>query len=138
MSTLGFLSDKLDRDQSRLQELNEALLGLQAEAVGRASDFGYGKETLAGFRAILADFAAKLQTEIGNGDLENGSVSPIVARLKECGAKPISDWKEDLAQLQAALQTDAPLSDSLAGVLEELIGILDVQLTKDFSRLYSN
>ena len=138
MSTLGFLSDKLDREQTRLQELNEALLALQAEAVGRAADLGYGKEALVGFRAVLAEFTAKLQREIEDCERENGSLSPIIARLREGGAKPLGDWKEDLAQLQTALQTNAPLPDDLAGVLEELIGILDVQLTKDFSRLYSH
>jgi hypothetical protein len=137
MSILGFLSDKLDREQTVLQELNEALLGLQAEAVGRASDLGYEKETLAALRARLAEFIARLQREIENGERENGSPSPIVARLKENRAKPLGDWKEDLAQLQVALQTDATLPDELAGLVEELIDILDVQLTKDFSRLYS-
>jgi hypothetical protein len=137
MSILGFLSDKLDREQTVLQELNEALLGLQAEAVGRASDLGYDKEALASFRARLAEFISRLQREIEDGERENGSPSPIVARLKENRAKPLGDWKEDFAQLQVALQTDAPLPDDMAGVLEELIDILDVQLTKDFSRLYS-
>ena len=121
-----------------MQELNEALLGLQAEAVGRASDLGYGKETLVRFRAILRISHPSCKREIGDGERESGSLSPIIARLKEGGAKPLGDWKEDLAQLQTALQTDAPLPDDLAGVLEELIGILDVQLTKDFSRLYSH
>src|SRR6266446_10619648 len=131
MSTLGFLSDKLDREQTVLQELNEALLGLQAEAVGRASDLGYDKKALAAFRARLAEFITLLQREIEDGERENGSLSPIVARLKENRTKPLGDWNEDLAQLQAALQTDAPLPDDLAGVLEGLIDILDVQLTKD-------
>ena len=138
MSTLGFLSDKLDREQTVLQALNEALLGLQAEAVGRASDLGYNKEALNGFRRTLAEFIARLQREIDDGQRENGSLSPIVSRLKEGGAKPVGDWKEDLTQLQTALEVDAPLPDDLAEILEELIDILDVQLTKDFSRLYSH
>jgi hypothetical protein len=138
MSTLGFLSDKLDREQTVLQELNEALLGLQAEAVGRASDLGYDKNALQAFRKTLTEFITRLQREVEDGERENGSLSPIVLRLKEGRAKPIGDSKEDLAQLQSALQADAPLPDQLAEVLEELIEVLDVQLTKDFSRLYSH
>jgi hypothetical protein len=137
MSTLGFLSDKLDRDQTILQELNDALLGLQAEAVGRASDLGYSGKQLVESRSKLAEFVKKLLSEIDDGERENAPLSPIVLRLKDDGAKPVGDWKADLSELFAALQTDAPLPDELSEVLEELLGILDVQLTKDFTRLYS-
>ena len=41
MSLLGFMSVKLDKQQTLLERLNEALLMVQSESLGRAADLGF-------------------------------------------------------------------------------------------------
>jgi len=46
MSLLGFMSVKLDKQQILLERLNEALLMVQSESLGRAADLGFNAEQI--------------------------------------------------------------------------------------------
>ena len=75
MSLLGFMSVKLDRQQTLLEGLNEALLIVQSESLGRAADLGFTPEQIAAAKETLRDFVSRLREKLGsnqNDDLNLG------------------------------------------------------------------
>jgi hypothetical protein len=63
------------------------------------------------------------------------AVRALVERVK-AGAKPISDWLEDLTALVASLDADKPVSKEQTTVLDDLVWLIDAGVTEDLYRLY--
>ena len=103
MSTLGFVSGHLEREQQLLRELNSALLAQEAEALGRASDLGFSEEDVSKSRQILGEFVIRLRAALDQ-ETTTTDIQSLVHRIKS-GMKPLEDWREDLDALTNKLQT---------------------------------
>jgi len=135
MSLLGFMSVKLDKQQSLLERLNEALLMVQSESLGRAADLGFTPEQIAAAKETLRDFVNRLRTKLVSNQ-DNEELSVLVARIRE-GQFELNEWLEELARLEMQLAQPAPLPLTAIPTLEGVLAILDEELTAAFNRLYS-
>ena len=136
MSALGFVAGKVDKEQTRLENLSQALLCVQVDTLGRAADLGLSKEDVTAAKAVLRDFVQRLRLKL-TADGQAGELSAIAARLSESD-KPLQDWVTDLKELEARLATEERLPIDSIRVFEGLLSILDQELMEDFSRLYSH
>jgi hypothetical protein len=134
MSTLGFVSGHLEREQQLLRELNSALLALEAEALGRASDLGFSEEATTNSRQILNDFVTRLRAALDQ-ETTPTDIQSLVYRIKS-GMKPLEDWREDLDDLTAILQNTEKLGDEDLPTLENILSLLDSEFAEDLQRLY--
>lgn len=135
MSLMGFMSVKLDKQQTLLERLNEALLMVQSESLGRATDLGFTPEQIAAAKETLRDFINRLRAKLVS-EQDNGELSVLVARIRE-GQFELKEWLEELAQLEALLAQPAPLPLTAIPIMEGVLAILDEELTAAFNRLYS-
>jgi hypothetical protein len=135
MSLLGFMSVKLDRQQTLLEGLNEALLIVQSESLGRAADLGFTPEQIAAAKETLRDFVSRLREKLGSNQNDE-ELSALAARIRESQYE-LNEWLEELAKLETLLAQKAPLPSTAIPMLEGVLAILDEQLTAAFNRLYS-
>lgn len=135
MSLLGFMSVKLDKQQTLLERLNEALLMVQSESLNRAADLGFKPEQIAAAKETLRDFVNRLRTKLVNNQ-DNEELSALVARIRE-GQFELNEWLDELAQLETQLSQAGPLPLTAIPILEGVLAILDEELTAAFNRLYS-
>ncbi len=135
MSLMGFMSVKLDKQQTLLEQLNEALLMVQSESLGRATDLGFTPEQIAAAKTTLREFVNRLRTKLVSNQ-DNGELSVLVARIRE-GQFELKEWLEELARLESQLAQPAPLPSTAIPIMEGVLAILDEELTAAFSRLYS-
>jgi len=135
MSLLGFMSVKLDKQQTLLERLNEALLMVQSESLGRAADLGFTAEQIQAAKDTLRDFVSRLREKLKDNH-DNEELSVLVARIRE-GQFELNEWLDELAQLETQLAQNAPLPSTTIPALESVLAILDEELTAAFNRLYS-
>jgi hypothetical protein len=136
MSTLGFVAGKVDKEQTLLENLSQALLCVQVDTLGRAADLGLTNEDVAAARRTLRDFVERLCLKL-TADCQTGELSALAARLS-AGEKPLEDWVADLRDLETHLAGDQRLPIESIRIFEGLLSILDQELMEDFSRLYSH
>jgi hypothetical protein len=135
MSLLGFMSVKLDKQQTLLERLNEALLMVQSESLGRAADLSFTAEQIQAAKDTLRDFVSRLREKLKDNH-DNEELSVLVARIRE-GQFELNEWLDELAQLETQLAQNAPLPSTAIPALESVLAILDEELTAAFNRLYS-
>lgn len=136
MSVLGFVAGKVDREQTLLERLSQALLCIQVDTLGHAADLGLSKEDIVLAKATLRDFVERLRNKL-TADGQTGELSALAARITD-GEKPLEDWVEDLKKLETHLASEDRLPVDSIHVFERLLSILDQELMEDFSRLYSH
>ena len=134
MSSLGFTSGQLEREQHALHRLNSAAIALQADALGMRSRLGIDDAALGDARATMRDFAVTLRDALA-ADRDELPLRSLIARVK-AGPKPPGDWLEDLTQLVTTLRTDARVSPEQTSVLDDLVRLIDAGVTEDLYRLY--
>ena len=136
MSLLGFMSVKLDKQQILLERLNEALLMVQSESLGRAADLGFNAEQIRAAKETLRDFISRLREKLDK-DKGGEELSVVVTRILE-GQFELNEWLEELAKLETQLAQPAPLPPASIPTLEAVLAILDEELTAAFNQLYSH
>lgn len=143
MSLLASLSGKTAWDEEILGRINDALMQLQVDALGRRADFGYSSKDIESSCQILAEFLDLLRKFlIEAGDhyvlvpktLEESAAKNIVVKLEETG-KPRPDWIEDLDSTLAALRSSNAMLESNWAVLEDVVDVLDEELAEDLREL---
>jgi len=134
MSMLGSVSGHLEREQQLLRELNTALIALEADALGRASEFGLSGEDVSRSRSTLLDFTTRLRSALDE-ELPSVDLQPLIHRLRS-GMKPLEDWREDLDILTAQLRSKDQLKEEVLPILEDVLSLLDSEFTEDLRRLY--
>lgn len=135
MSNLGSIFGHLGREQQLLRELNSALMALEADALGRTSDFGLSEEDVLRSRKKLLNFIVRLLSAL-NQESTSIDMQSLVHRLKS-GIKPIEDWREDLGELVKQLRSGDKLRDNVLPMLEDVLSLLDSEFTEDLKRLYA-
>jgi hypothetical protein len=143
MSVLAALAAKTANDEEFLGKVNDALLQLQLEAAGRATDLGYRGEDLELSRKLLREFLEVLAGVIGRAQRSELSTAGtqaelaaehILTQLDEQG-KPREDWLEDINRTIERLKTGGPIVGNDWALLEQLIDFLDMELAQDLVAL---
>lgn len=135
MNELGSVSGKLQREVEILRELNNALLVVEVDALGRNSDFSFSEEEISKSRCFLLDFATRLCSVLKQQS-PSVDLQPIVNHLKS-GMKPIDDWIEDLESVIQQIQSNKKTKGEMLAILEDILSLLDSQFTEDLQRLYA-
>jgi len=135
MSLLGFMSVKLDKQQTLLERLNEALLMVQSESLGRAADLGFNTGQIHEAKETLRDFVSRLREKLKK-DKGGEELGVLVARILESQYE-LNEWLEELAKLETELAQPALLPPASIPTLEAVLAILDEELTAAFNQLYS-
>ncbi|MFL5384737.1 MAG: hypothetical protein ACJ8GN_19615 [Longimicrobiaceae bacterium] len=134
MSSLGFLSGELDREQRRLAELNSALIDLEAHALGFSEAFELQPQGLDASRSVLLNFAealtAALQASTPDPDLQG------LVEVLRSGSKSDQDWIDDLRMVRAELSRSATTSQEVRGIINAIIGSLDTKFARDLRQMY--
>jgi hypothetical protein len=133
MGELGAISGKLQREIKLLRELNEALLILEVDALGRNSELNISSEDVVKSRKFIIEFAERLCSVLKQGT-PSIDLTPIIHHFKS-GSKPIEDWIEDLEKLVEHLQDNSITPEDVA-IIEDVLSLLDDQFTEDLRRLY--
>jgi len=134
MSEIGSLSGKLQRESELLRDLNDALLILEVDALGRRSEFGFSAKDVSRSRRFIADFAGRLCLALTSKS-SSIDMQPIVNHFKS-STKPIEDWVEDMSQLVLQISNEK-IADKAIPILEDILSLLDDQFTEDLQRLYA-
>ena len=134
MSKLGSLSGNLGRERKLLHDLNNALLTIEANSLGKAKQFGFTKNDINNSRFILQEFTARLR-EVLTQEQISTDLQPLVHRIKS-GIKPLEDWIEDLEIIESKLVNKSPVDEDSLPILEDVLSLLDLEFTEDLRRLY--
>ena len=133
MRDLGAISTKLQREGELLKRLNDALLILEVDALGRISEVDISSEDVIKSRKFILEFAQRLCSVLKQ-EAPSIDLAPIVNHFKS-GMKPVEDWIEDLERLIEHLQNNRVVDDDVV-VIEDILSLLDDQFTEDLRRLY--
>lgn len=134
MSTLGFTSGQLEREQHALHRLNSAAIALQADALGMRARLNIDDETLAQARVTMGEFAETLRQALAT-DRDELSLRALISRVK-AGPKSLDDWLEDLTTIVTTLRDGTRVSIDQTAVLDDLVRLIDAGVTEDLYRLY--
>jgi predicted nucleic acid-binding Zn-ribbon protein len=129
------MSVSIDKQQTLLERLNEALLMVQSESLGRATDLGFTTEQIQAAKETLREFVSRLCEKLKE-NLDNEELSALAARIRESQFE-IKEWLAELARLHEQLAQNGPLPLTAIPTLEGVLSILDEELTAAFNRLYS-
>ena len=133
MRDLGAISTKLQREGELLKRLNDALLTLEVDALGRISELDISSEDVIKSRKFIIEFAQRLCSVLKQ-EAPSIDLAPVVNHFKS-GMKPVEDWIEDLERLIEHLQNNRIVDDDVV-VIEDILSLLDDQFTEDLRRLY--
>lgn len=143
MSSLAALASKATSDEQLLGSINDALLQLQLEAAGKATELGYKKEDVDLSRKVLAEFLSillRVITGAQEGRLlaaksqQEQAAEKILLRLDDQG-KPREDWLEDIMRTTKHLESKQPIDSPDWSLLEQMVDFLDTELARDLVAL---
>lgn len=135
MSDLGTISAKLEREEEHLRILNDALLVLEVDSLGKSDIFDYSNNDIKNSRKIIIDFLNRLIAIMDDGNKVIDFVGLI--EILKADMKPYEDWYEDLAELLAELKDSKKLTEQSMTTIEELLSILEDEFGKDIQKLYA-
>lgn len=135
MSKLGSLAGKAEREQRLLSRLNEAVINLEVAALGKNEEFSLTDDQLRQSRQELAEFVAKLQSELQQNK-STVDLQSLGFRIKT-GMKALEDWQEDLTKLSEQLSRPEPIKLEDLPILEDILSLLDNEFADDLRRLYA-
>ena len=134
MSSLGFMSDKLDRLEGRLEALVGHATAIQADSLGVAGKFGFTAERVAAARAQTADFVEGLIP----GLEDKSNIAPDLLPMLEAIGKtetPPEDWKQDLETLSKDLRAGVALHGRDTATLQQVLDLLRQEVVACSNRL---
>lgn len=135
MSELGSVSVKVWREAKFIEELNDALLVIEANLIGKSLYFDFSEEDVSKSRDFILNFIKDLNLTIKNEELSI-ELHPIVVKIEESN-KPKQDWIEDLEKLSSDISSEN-VSNKDLNILEDIFSLLDNQFTKDLQHLYAH
>jgi len=136
MSSLGCISGKVDREQRLLSRLNEAVIALEADALGKREQFCLSDEDVRQSRETLRDFVERLRKELQSAST-SADFEMLAPRIRS-GMKPVQDWLDDLSSLGAQLRSGNKVKLEDLPTLEEVLSLLDDDFAEDLRRLYQH
>ena len=98
MSTLSGLSSHIDYEGELLQKLNDAVLCVQASALGDLGLLGLSQSDVSKASSILLEFLEKLQKAL-KASSNDPTISMLVENIRHESEKTIEDWESDIEEL---------------------------------------
>jgi hypothetical protein len=135
MSSLGSLAGKAEREQRLLTRLNNAVITLEVDALGKAKDLQVTEQQVQQSRRELGDFIDRLRAELDERQA-SADLRSLAFRIRT-GIKPLQDWQEDLADLSNQLTVPQPIRIEALPILEDVLSLLDTEFTDDLKHLYA-
>jgi hypothetical protein len=135
MSSLGSLAGEAEREQRLLTRLNNAVITLEVDALGKAKDLQVTEQQVQQSRRELADFVDRLRAELDDRQA-SADLRSLAFRIRT-GIKPLQDWQQDLADLSNQLTVPQPIRIEALPILEDVLSLLDTEFTDDLKRLYA-
>jgi hypothetical protein len=123
MSSLGFMSDKLDRLEGRLEALVGDATVIQAESLSLTSKFSFTSERVSQARTQTADFVKSILAGLDTPPAPSSDVAPIVDSIK-ASKTPLEDWKDDLKSLSDHLQAGTSAVDKDIETIRQILDLL--------------
>lgn len=133
MSSLGYFASRLDRQQTRLEKLSEALLLLRAWGLGQLNNLGATDDELRTAQSVASEFIGELLRALQSGEGDEDTKN-IVAKIRD-GRSPDTDWVQDLEEAQRLLGNQRPPTESLMERLREAVGMLRQQVAESSNRI---
>ncbi len=133
MSSLGYFASRLDRQQTRLERLSEALLVLRAWALGELTNLGATEKELQTAQSVASEFINELLGALKSGEGDE-DMKNIVTKIRD-GRSPDTDWMQDLEETQRILGSGRPLTEPLMERLREAVGMLRQQFAEGSNRI---
>lgn len=120
MSTFSYSAGKLDRMESRLEELVHSMMVFHAAKLGVTDKFGFTPADVEKARVSLADFAQQLLDGLGGRPVE-AEFSFLIKDITE-GSRPVSDWQSDLTGLPLRLRQGETITDQQSEAVQKALG----------------
>jgi hypothetical protein len=136
VSKLGSLSGEAERDQRLLSRLNDAVIALQVDALGKSGEFSLSDEVISQSRKTLADFVERFQAELRQ-EGSTADLYPLGFKIRT-GMKPLKDWQQDLAKLSHQLSEPGAIGLEDLPIFEEILSLLDDEFADDLRQLYAH
>jgi len=127
MTKLGAISGKLHREAELLRELNDALLILQAQALGQSSKLNLSPEDAVKSREFLIKFCRQFSSA-----LKQSSSTHLTPSLQQFEDRFVADLEMMVEHLCHDKVTDNDI-----GILESILSCFVDQFATDFRRLLS-
>lgn len=134
MSSLGFMSDKLDRLKGRLESLVGHATAIQADSLGLSAKFGITTQRITQARTQTADFAQGILAGLVSSPATSTDFAPIIDSIKGSDT-PLEDWKEDLMSLSAHLQAGVAANQKDIATLRQVLDLLRREVVACSSRI---
>lgn len=139
MSRLGALANKIDRLETTLHELTEALVRLQVASLERTREFNIDANDIEVDRAKMLSFLSSVSKSLLRDTaffaltLEERTWQAIARGLLSNG-NSADDWHEDLAAVIGSLER-GQLRDVNWSTIQQVLGTLDAGITDDMRRI---
>lgn len=133
MSSLGYFASRLDRQQTRLERLSEALLLLRAWSLGQLNNLGATDEELRTAQSVALEFVGEVLRALQSGEGDEDT-KKIVTKIRD-GRSPDTDWVQDLEEAQRLLASQRPPTEPLMERLREAVGMLRQQVAESSNRI---
>lgn len=133
MSTHSYSAGELDRLESRLDALVQAMVAFDAARLGVAAKFNFTQQDIGKSQETLAEFAGQLQM-----GLAGGAVQPEFSTLLKdilAGSVPVSDWQADLEGLPQLLLAGGVPNDRQLNAIKRAIGFFRQEVAERANRI---
>ena len=137
MSSLGYASGQLEIEQNLLEQLNRALVAVQAESLGMRGVLNVVDADLHTARLHLGSLAERLVATLTEA-IPASELLPIVRRIQgqEGAFRPKADWVDDLRAVAERMRENRTLDATLLRTISDAVQFLDVGFTEELYRLY--
>ena len=143
MSLLASLTGKTSSDAEILGHINDSLIRLQVDSLGRKSEFGFSTADIESARGILIELLElihRVLTDAEEHELfvprtsQESAAKNVAIGLEGVGGSR-KDWLEDLESTLSTLRSRNTLSDENMALLENIVDALDRELAEDLREL---
>jgi|SRR3989338_508102 len=136
MSTLSGLSSHIDYEGELLQKLNDAVLCVQASALGDLGLLGLSQSDVSKASSILLEFLEKLQKAL-KASSNDPTISMLVENIRHESEKTIEDWESDIEELIKSIRNNLIAQNlSLLETLEDILNLLSADYSEAVKTLY--
>jgi len=133
MSTMGFMSGRLNREQAWLERLNQALLIVHASALGQQNRLGVTSAQVTQAREELVRFADQMNAALKAPDGEDSDLTAVVRRIDR--GEVLKDWQEDFEKLSASLHASGVLGENDLTILRQALAYFRQHVAESLSRI---
>jgi hypothetical protein len=136
MSMISGLSSHIDQEGQLLHELNDAVLCVQASALGDLKLLNLSPDKVSKASVILIEFLSKLKKALQRPS-NDPTISMLVENIRKESDKTIEEWKNDIQELVDGIKNGKlDRKSSLLHVIEDILNLLSADYSSAVKALY--